>query len=156
MKICILQVGKTNHAYIEKEIQDFTKRISKYITFEIITIAEAKNKKKSIEEQKKEEALNIIKSIKNSDTVILLDEKGKEFSSNQFAQFLQKKMNQSSKRLVFVIGGPFGFHEDIYSSYKEKFALSKMTFTHQMVRLFLTEQIYRGLSILNNSPYHHN
>lgn len=155
MKIILVQVGKTNHPYIEKEIAEFKKRLSKYIPFEIITLPEAKNKKKSIDEQKKEEANHILKELKPSDAVLILDEKGKEFTSPDFAKFIQKKMNQAPKRIVFVIGGAFGYHELVYKAHKEKIAISKMTFTHQMVRLFITEQIYRAFSILNNSPYHH-
>ena len=155
MKIALIQVGKTNENYIQTGIREYQKRLRNYIVFEEITVAEAKNKKKTIKEQKAEEAKNIIKEIKGGDIVILLDEKGKEYSSPEFAKFLQKKMNQSPKRIVFVLGGPFGFDQSIYDLYNQKFALSKMTFTHQMVRLFFIEQIYRGFAILNNSPYHH-
>jgi len=155
MKIVLIQVGKTNENYIQTGIKEYQKRLKNYIVFDEITVAEAKNKKKTIKEQKSEEAKNIIKEIKGGDLVILLDEKGKEYSSPEFANFLQKKMNQSPKRIVFILGGPFGFDESIYQQYNQKFALSKMTFTHQMVRLFFIEQIYRGFAILNNSPYHH-
>lgn len=155
MKVTLIQVGKTNENYIQVGIKEYQKRLKNYIVFEEVTVAEAKNKKKTIKEQKAEEAKNIIKEIKGGDIVILLDEKGKEYSSPDFAKFLQKKMNQSPKRIVFVLGGPYGFDESIYKAYNQKFALSKMTFTHQMVRLFFIEQIYRGFAILNNSPYHH-
>lgn len=155
MKVTLIQVGKTNENYIQVGIKEYQKRLKNYIVFEEITVAEAKNKKKTIKEQKAEEAKNISKEIKGGDIVILLDEKGKEYSSPEFAAFLQKKMNQSPKRIVFVLGGPYGFDESIYKAYNQKFALSKMTFTHQMVRLFFIEQIYRGFAILNNSPYHH-
>lgn len=155
MKIALVQVGKTNENYIQTGIKEYQKRLKNYIVFEEITVAEAKNKKKTIKEQKAEEAKNILKEIKGGDLVILLDEKGKEYSSPEFAQFLQKKMNQSPKRIVFILGGPFGFDDSIYQQFNQKFTLSKMTFTHQMVRLFFIEQIYRGFAILNNSPYHH-
>jgi len=155
MKVTLIQVGKTNENYIQVGIKEYQKRLKNYIVFEEVTVAEAKNKKKTIKEQKAEEAKNISKEIKGGDIVILLDEKGKEYSSPEFAAFLQKKMNQSPKRIVFVLGGPYGFDESIYKAYNQKFALSKMTFTHQMVRLFFIEQIYRGFAILNNSPYHH-
>lgn len=155
MKVTLIQVGKTNENYIQVGIKEYQKRLKNYITFEEITVAEAKNKKKTVGEQKVEEAKNILKEIKGGDLVVLLDEKGKEYSSPEFAQFLQKKMNQSPKRIVFILGGPYGFDESIYKLYNQKFALSKMTFTHQMVRLFFIEQIYRGYAILNNSPYHH-
>ncbi len=155
MKITLIQVGKTNENYIQTGIKEYQKRLKNYIVFEEITVAEAKNKKKTIKEQKAEEAKNILKEIKGGDLVILLDEKGKEYSSPEFANFLQKKMNQSPKRIVFILGGPFGFDQSIYQQFNQKFALSQMTFTHQMVRLFFIEQIYRGFAILNNSPYHH-
>lgn len=155
MKIVLIQVGKTNENYIQTGIKEYQKRLKNYIVFDEITVAEAKNKKKTIKEQKAEEAKNILKEIKGGDLVILLDEKGKEYSSPEFANFLQKKMNQSPKRIVFILGGPYGFDQSIYQQFNQKFALSKMTFTHQMVRLFFIEQIYRGFAILNNSPYHH-
>ncbi|MCT4664147.1 MAG: 23S rRNA (pseudouridine(1915)-N(3))-methyltransferase RlmH [Flavobacteriales bacterium] len=155
MKICFLQVGSTQENYIQKGIEEYQKRLKKYIPFEMLVVPEAKNKKKKVIEQKKEEAKNIIKAIKPGDLVILLDEKGKQFSSPKFAQFLQKKMNQSPKRIVFILGGAYGFDQEIYNLYKEKVALSELTFTHQMVRLFFVEQIYRAFTILNNQPYHH-
>lgn len=155
MKICLLQVGKTQVNYIQTGIDEYKKRLSKFIDYEEITVSEAKKKTRSIKEQKQEEAQSILKQIKPSDLVILLDEKGKTYSSEEWAVVLQKKMNQSPKRIVFVIGGAYGFADELYAKFPQKFALSKMTFTHQMIRLFFVEQVYRAFSIMKNSPYHH-
>ncbi|MGB0428497.1 MAG: 23S rRNA (pseudouridine(1915)-N(3))-methyltransferase RlmH [Flavobacteriales bacterium] len=155
MKICLLQVGKTQVNYIQTGIDEYKKRLSKFIDYEEITVSEAKKKTRSIKEQKQEEAQSILKQIKPSDLVILLDEKGKTYSSEEWAVVLQKKMNQSPKRIVFVIGGAYGFADELYVKFPQKFALSKMTFTHQMIRLFFVEQVYRAFSIMKNSPYHH-
>lgn len=156
MKIILLQIGKTEAPYIKEGLAIYQKRLKKYIQFEEHTIPEAKAKKKgSPEEQKKEEANSILKFLQAGDQLILLDEKGKQFDSVAFAKFLQKKFNAAPKRLVFCIGGPYGFGEEVYQKAMGKVSLSEMTFTHQMIRLFFTEQIYRAFTILNNEPYHH-
>lgn len=156
MKIKLIVIGKTDDRNLISLIDNYTKRLKHYIDFELMVIPDLKNRKAlSIEQQKVKEGQLILKNVQKSDNVILLDEKGKEFTSNQFATFLQKKMNSGFKQVVFVIGGPYGFSLDVYQRSKEKVALSKMTFSHQMVRLFFVEQIYRGFTILNNEPYHH-
>ena len=155
MKITLIQVGKTNENYIQTGIKEYQKRLKNYIVFEEITVAEAKNKKKTIKEQKVEEAKNILKEIKGGDLVILLDEKGKEYNSVGYSQFLQKQLNSGVKRVTFVVGGAYGFSEVVYARSNQKIALSKMTFSHQMVRLIFKEQLYRGFTILKNEPYHH-
>lgn len=157
MKIKLLVIGKTDDKNLISLIDNYTKRLKHYIAFDLVVIPDLKNRKTlSIAQQKEKEGQLILKQIATSDNVILLDEKGKEFTSNQFAVFLQKKMNSGFKQVVFIIGGPYGFSADVYQRAKEKVGLSKMTFSHQMVRLFFVEQIYRGFTILNNEPYHHN
>ncbi len=156
MKIILLQVGKTEASYIKEGLGIYQKRMKKYIAFEEHTIPEAKLKKKrSAAEQKKEEGASILKFIQPGDQLILLDEKGKQFNSVEFATYLQKRFNSAPKRLVFCIGGPYGFSDEVYAKCNGKISLSSMTFTHQMIRLFFTEQIYRAFTILNNEPYHH-
>ena len=156
MKILLLQVDKTQDAYLEQGISVFTGRLKNYTGFEVLSLQVAKNiRQKSIAEQKLEEARMLLKEIRTEDEVLLLDEKGAEYSSRQFAALLQKKQNASVKRLVFVIGGPFGFHESLYDRANGKLSLSKMTFSHQMVRLFFVEQLYRAFTILKGEKYHH-
>jgi Uncharacterized conserved protein len=127
-----------------------------YISFDMEVIPELKNTKSlSTEQQKEKEAEFILKSIQTGDTVVLLDEHGKEFRSMEFSQWIERKMHTVNKRVVFIIGGPYGFSQKIYDIAQEKISLSKMTFSHQMIRLIFVEQLYRAFSILNNSPYHH-
>jgi 23S rRNA (pseudouridine1915-N3)-methyltransferase len=148
-------IGKTDQGYLTEGTQVFQNRISRYTGFEEIVIPEEKKwKKLAPQERKKEEARALLEKLDASDAVILLDEKGKEFTSERFADFLQKKMNAGPKRLVFVVGGAFGFDPALYSTFPSHLSLSKMTFSHQMVRLFLLEQLYRAFTILNNEPYH--
>jgi 23S rRNA (pseudouridine1915-N3)-methyltransferase len=156
MKIILLCVGKTTSKSIETMLEGYEKRLKEFVVFERIEILDS-NKKKSLSTQSNIdfEAKEIFNKIKKSDLVCLLDDKGKELTSVQFADFLQKKMLLSVKRIIFVVGGAFGFSDEIYAQANEKISLSKMTFTHQMVRLFFTEQLYRGFSILHNKPYHH-
>ena len=156
MKIHFLVVGKTNGTYFNEAIADYQNRLKYYITFDMEVIPELKNAKNlSFEQQKEKEADLIIKSLQPGDHVVLLDEKGREFTSMQFSSYIEKKMHTVNKRLVFIVGGPYGFSQRIYSLANEKMSLSKMTFSHQMVRLFFVEQIYRAFTIMKNEPYHH-
>ena len=156
MKICLLVVGKTDEAYLQKGIESFLKRIPHYISFEMKLIPDIKNSKNlSKDQQKEKEGELIFQQISTSDELFLLDEQGMEVSSTEFARFLEKKMISGIKRLVFVIGGPYGFSGNIYSRANGKVSLSKMTYSHQMVRLIFLEQLYRAMTILKGEPYHH-
>ncbi len=156
MKIEFLVVGKTVQSYFVESIAEYCARIKHYIPFEMSVIPELKNAKNlSIEQQKEREGELIIKSLRDGDTVVLLDEHGREFTSMQFADYIEKKMHTVPHRLVFVVGGPYGFSQAVYKIAQEKISLSKMTFSHQMIRLIFTEQLYRAMTILNNEPYHH-
>ena len=156
MKIVLITIGKTNEKYLIEGISDYQKRLKHYTNFERIEIANIKNAKNFSEsELMKKEGELILKQIINSDHLVLLDDKGKDFTSQKFSQKLQQWMLSGKKRLVFVVGGAYGFSDEIYKRGNEKLSLSKMTFSHQMVRLFFVEQIYRGYTILNNEPYHH-
>lgn len=155
MKTILILVGKTVNKHFAAGINDYTERIGHYMPFDIITIPELKNTKNLTEQQQKQmEGDLIAKQLQPSDTVVLLDEHGSEFRSVEFAKWLGQKRN-TSRRLVFVIGGPYGFSDRIYDRANEKVSLSKMTFSHQMVRLIFTEQIYRACTIINGEPYHH-
>lgn len=156
MKISLLIIGKTDEAYLQKGLEIFLKRIPHYILFEMKIIPDIKNSKNLSEEQQKEkEGELILQQILSSDELFLLDEQGMEVSSIDFARFLEKKMLSGIKRLVFVIGGPYGFSGNVYARSTGKMSLSKMTFSHQMVRLIFTEQLYRAFTILKGEPYHH-
>ena len=156
VKIIVLAIGKTDEPWIQDGIDKFSKRLKHYIPFEFQIISDLKKAKNLSEnQQKKQEGLLILKQIQPSDTLILLDEKGKEFNSVGFSEFLQHKMNTGIKRLVFVIGGPYGFSTEVYAKATSNIALSQMTFSHQMIRPFFAEQVYRAFSILKNEPYHH-
>lgn len=156
MKITFLVIGKTDEAYLREGIEKYLKRLKHYIAFQYFEIPDLKNVKHlSEEEQKSKEAELIFKQLKPNDHLILLDENGEEFSSEAFAQFLNKKMLASVQNLVFVVGGPYGFHTTVYQKAQAKISLSRMTFSHQMVRLFFTEQVYRAFTILKGEPYHH-
>jgi len=156
MKITLLAIGKTDHKQLQQLIEEYTKRLGFYVSFNFIVIPDIKNVKNLSEAQQKQaEGTEIMKRFSTSDTLVLLDENGKTYSSVGFSEFLQKKMNSGLKNLVFVIGGPYGFSEDIYKRSNGKISLSSMTFSHQMVRLFFIEQLYRGFTILRNEPYHH-
>ncbi|PJI24071.1 23S rRNA (pseudouridine(1915)-N(3))-methyltransferase RlmH [Prevotella intermedia] len=155
MKATLILVGKTTEDVFVRAIVDYTGRIAHYLPFNIVTLPELKNTKKLSEAQQKDrEGEMILKEIQTSDTVVLLDEHGKEFRSVEYAVWLQKKQN-TAKRLVFVIGGPYGFSKAVYDRANEKISLSKMTFSHQMVRLIFVEQLYRACSIIKGEPYHH-
>lgn len=156
MKICLIVIGKTDEAYLQKGLEIFGNRIPHYILFETKVIPDIKNGKNlSFEQQKDKEGELILQQLTSSDELILLDERGLEFSSVDFARFLEKKMLSGIKRLVFVIGGPYGFSDKVYSRANGKVSLSKMTFSHQMVRLIFVEQLYRAFTILKGEPYHH-
>ncbi len=157
MNIKLIAIGKTDNKNLQALIDEYTKRLGFYIKFDLDIIPDIKNVKNLSEsEQKAKEGQLILSKLTPTDQLILLDENGKEFNSVGFSDFLQKKMNSGIKTLVFVIGGPYGFSEEVYQKAQGKVALSQMTFSHQMVRLFVIEQIYRGFTILNNEPYHHN
>jgi len=156
MKITLLTVGKTEDKYILEGINKYLKRLKHYIKFDTLELPELKKTKSLSEDQQKaKEAELIFKHLNNTDHVVLLDEKGTEVSSMLFADFLNKKMISSVQHLIFIIGGPYGFDNTLYQRANEKISLSKMTFSHQMVRLFFTEQVYRAFTILKGEPYHH-
>jgi 23S rRNA (pseudouridine1915-N3)-methyltransferase len=155
MKTVLILVGKTTDKHFQAGIDDYVARIGHYIPFDIVTIPELRNTKSLPEEQQKvTEGELILKQIKPSDIVVLLDEHGREFRSREYARWLTQKQ-QTARRLVFVIGGPYGFSEAIYARANEEISLSKMTFSHQMVRLIFTEQLYRACTIIKGEPYHH-
>lgn len=155
MKITLLVVGKTTDTHIETLIQEYQKRLTHYLTFALQVIPELKNTKAlTSEQQKQAEGEMILKAVTSSADLILLDEHGKEFRSIEFADYVQKRMS-SGRDVVFVVGGPYGFSETVYQRANGKISLSKMTFSHQMVRLFFVEQLYRAMTILKGEPYHH-
>jgi 23S rRNA (pseudouridine1915-N3)-methyltransferase len=156
MNIKLLAIGKTDDKNLQTLIDNYQKRLSFYIKFDLEIIPDIKNAKNLSEAQQKEkEGELILSKITSSDHLILLDEKGKSYTSVGFSDFLQKKMNSGIKSLVFVIGGPYGFSDAVYQKANGKISLSEMTFSHQMVRLFIVEQLYRAFTILRNEPYHH-
>lgn len=156
MNIRLLAIGKTDNKSLQTLIDDYTKRLSFYIKFDLEIIPDIKNVKNLSEAQQKEkEGELILSKLAATDQLILLDENGTTFSSMGFSEYLQKKMNSGLKTLVFVIGGPYGFSKEVYKKAQGKISLSAMTFSHQMVRLFVIEQLYRGFTILRNEPYHH-
>ncbi len=156
MKICLLVIGKTDEAYLQNGIELFLKRIPHYISFEMKVIPDLKNSRNlSQEQQKEKEGELIIQQLTSSDELFLLDEQGIEYTSVELARFLEKKMISGIKRLVLVIGGPYGFSANVYERANGKLSLSRMTFPHQMVRLIILEQLYRALTILKGEPYHH-
>jgi 23S rRNA (pseudouridine1915-N3)-methyltransferase len=157
MNIRLLAIGKTDNKSLQSLIDEYTKRLSFYIKFDLEIIPDIKNVKNLSEAQQKEkEGELILSKISATEQLILMDENGSTFSSVAFSDYLQKKMNAGIKTLVFVIGGPYGFSEEVYKKAQGKVSLSEMTFSHQMVRLFVIEQLYRGFTILKNEPYHHN
>lgn len=156
MNIELIVVGKTDMREVEALVSMYTKRLNHYVRFAITTIADVRNTKKLSEaEQKRLEGEAILKLISESDHLMLLDEHGLELRSIEFADILQRRMLSGTKRLVFVIGGPYGFSDAIYQRANSKLSLSKMTFSHQIVRAIFTEQLYRAFTILKNEPYHH-
>lgn len=156
MTIKLIVVGKTDNKAIIALIEEYSKRLNFYIKFELEIIPDLKNTKSLSEVlQKEKEGELILKNVIASDDLILLDERGKSYSSMEFSDFLQKKMNAGLKQLIFVIGGPYGFSDEVYARANGKLSISKMTFSHQMIRPFFIEQLYRGFTILRNEPYHH-
>lgn len=156
MKIKLLAIGKTDDKNLIQLIDTYQKRLQHYVKFELEIIPDLKNAKNLSEAQQKEkEGELLLKKLQNTDQLVLLDDKGKIFSSIEFSNYLQKKMNSGIKQLVLAIGGPYGFSAAVYQKATGKISLSKMTFSHQMIRLFVVEQIYRGFTILKNEPYHH-
>ena len=156
MNIKLIAVGKTDNLALQQLISTYEKRLSYYINFELQLLPDIKNSKSLSEEQQKiKEGELILSYVEPSHHLILLDERGKEYTSIAFADELQKKMNTGIKQLTFVIGGPYGFSQAIYQRANSKLSLSKLTFSHQMIRLFFVEQLYRAFTILRNEPYHH-
>ncbi len=156
MNISLLAIGKTDKSELTTLINDYTKRLGHYVNFSLDILPDIKNTKNLNEAQQKEKECDLIlKKIKPSDYVILLDEKGKSYDSVQFSGLIQKKMNAGLKKVFFIIGGPYGFSPTMYQRANEKVSLSKMTFSHQMIRLFMVEQLYRAFTIIKNEPYHH-
>lgn len=156
MRITLLLIGKTEEAYLREGISKYLNRLRHYARIDFVEIPELKNTKAlGPEQQKAKEAETILKKLLPADQVILLDEKGTTLTSQQFAEYLDKKALSSVSNLVFVVGGPYGFDESVYRRANDKIALSRMTFSHQMVRLFFTEQLYRAFTIIKGEPYHH-
>ena len=155
MKIILLLVGKTTNKHIGVCINDYVERIGHYVPFELQVIPELKQTKHLTEAQQKQmEGEQLLRALQPTDDVVLLDERGKELRSMEFARWIEQKQH-TARRLVFIIGGPYGFSPDLYARAKEMLSLSRMTFSHQMVRLFFTEQIYRACTIIKGEPYHH-
>lgn len=156
MKTILLVVGRTVEQHYITAISDYIERTKRYISFDMEVIPELKNTKSLTEEQQKEKEGELIcKFLQSGDVVVLLDENGKEFRSVEFASWMEKKMANVNKRLIFIIGGPYGFSPKVYQTAHEKISMSKMTFSHQMIRLIFTEQLYRAMNILHGGPYHH-
>ncbi|MBL7825537.1 MAG: 23S rRNA (pseudouridine(1915)-N(3))-methyltransferase RlmH [Saprospiraceae bacterium] len=156
MKVELWAIGKTNEKYLETGIEIFEKRLSHYLPFKFMILPDVKTKLKDPELLKTEEGKMLLARLQPDDHLVLLDENGKEFSSVGLSEWLEKRLAGHGKKMVFVIGGAFGFSPDVYARAHEKLALSKLTFSHQMVRLFFLEQLYRAMTILKNEPYHNN
>ena len=156
MKIVLLAIGKTNAKYLQEGIEQYTKRLSHYVPFEFKILPDVKTTKGlSQDKQKEMEGQMFLNTIQSGDVVVLLDERGKEMTSRDFSVYIDKKMVTVAKNLIFVIGGPYGFSAEMYNRANEKLSLSKMTFSHEMIRLFFIEQIYRAMTIPKGEPYHH-
>lgn len=156
MKIKIIVIGKTHKKFLIEGENEYLSRIQHYIQVEKVEIADLKKAKHLTEAQiKEQEGQLILNKIDNSDWVVLLDEKGKQYSSIEFSKWNQERMNRGLKQITFVVGGPYGFSDEVYARTNEKISLSKMTFSHQMIRMFFIEQLYRAFTILKNEPYHH-
>lgn len=156
MTIKLVCIGKTDSAEINQLTQMYIKRLQFYVKFEMEIIPDLKKAKNLDENQQKiKEGELILSKVQVSDFLVLLDEKGKEFTSVGFSEYIQKRLNSGMKQLIFVVGGPYGFSDEVYKRANSKIALSKLTFSHQMVRVFFTEQLYRAFTILKNEPYHH-
>jgi 23S rRNA (pseudouridine1915-N3)-methyltransferase len=156
MKILLIVIGKTDISYFSEAVEEYRKRLFHYVPFEIEVIPDLKNTKNLNEAQQKEqEGTYLLKQLQTGDYLVLLDEKGKEYTSLQFAAYMEKKMHVVSRRLIFAVGGAYGFSQKVYEAAQEKLSLSPMTFSHQMIRLIFTEQLYRAMTILHHEPYHH-
>lgn len=156
MKIELAVIGKTSIGYLKQGIDEYIKRLKHYVPFEIKYIDDIKNTKNISEDQhKRTEGAKILSLLDKSDFVVLLDEHGKEYTSMQYSSYIQKRMLSGAKKVVFVIGGPYGFSQEVYDRANDKISFSKMTFNHEMIRLIFTEQLYRAYTIINHEPYHH-
>lgn len=156
MQVTLLCIGKTGKKFLEEGEQEYLKRLRHYISFQMQIIPDIKQTKSLSQNQvKQREGELILEKVGAADTLILLDEKGKEYSSLDFSNYLQDQFNRGGKHIFFVVGGPYGFSDDVYQRANGKISLSRMTFSHQMIRLFFIEQVYRAMTILRNEPYHH-
>jgi 23S rRNA (pseudouridine1915-N3)-methyltransferase len=156
MHVTLLCIGKTGKSFLEEGEKEYLKRLAHYISFELKILPDVKQAKNLSEEQiKQKEAEMFLEKIQSGDSVFLLDENGKEYSSVAFSQFLQEQFNRGGKHIYFLVGGPYGFHTSLYARAQGKISLSKMTFSHQMIRMFFIEQMYRAMTILKGEPYHH-
>lgn len=156
MQVTLLCIGKTGKKFLEEGEETYLKRLKHYLSFQMLIIPDIKHAKSLSEEQIKiREGELILEKINLNDTLILLDERGKQFSSLEFADYLQEQFNRGGKQLIFVVGGPYGFSDAVYQRANGKISLARMTFSHQMIRLFFIEQVYRAMTILRNEPYHH-
>lgn len=156
MNIVLLTVGKTEASYWKEALAEYQRRLQHYVPFELQVLPDIKNTKNLTKtEQKNQEGILIRKALQAGDWCVLLDEQGKEYTSMEFAAYLEKKIQIVSRRLVFVIGGPYGFSDEVYQMASERLSLSKMTFSHQMIRPIFVEQLYRAMTILRGEPYHH-
>ena len=156
MKISLLAIGKTSSKHLQDGIEQYIKRLGYYIPFEFKILPDVKATKSLTEERQKEMEGDIfLNQIQAGDFVVLLDERGKEMTSREFATYIDRKMVSIPKQLIFIIGGPYGFSKAVYERANDKLSLSKMTFSHEMVRLFFVEQLYRSMTILRGEPYHH-
>jgi 23S rRNA (pseudouridine1915-N3)-methyltransferase len=156
MKVLIIHCGKTEEEYVVEGVEKYETRLKHYLPIETIYLPALKNTKAmSKEEQKEKEGASILSKVQNTDFIILLDEKGKQFTSVGFSKYITQHMNGGTRRIVFITGGPYGFSEEVYLKANYKIALSSMTFSHQMVRLFFIEQLYRAMTIQKGEPYHH-
>ena len=156
MKIVLTVIGKTQSRHLSEGIEMYTSRLKHYIPFELKVLPDIKNTRRLTEAQQKDiEGSAFLATIQPSDFVVLLDERGREYTSRQFSQFIEKNMNVLPHNLIFVVGGPYGFSQAMYDRSNDKISLSRMTFSHEMVRLFFVEQIYRAMTIIKGEPYHH-
>ncbi len=156
MKVCLLVIGKTDASCIREGIAEYEKRLTRYIPYEMKVLPDVKNAKNLTENlQKEREGEMLLEQFQAGDFIVLLDERGQQYSSVEFSRFMAQKIIGSIKRLVFIVGGPYGFSEEVYRRANDRISLSKMTFSHQMVRMIFVEQIYRAMTILKGEPYHH-
>ncbi len=156
MNIELIVVGKTDQREVEALVENYTKRVNRYCRFSITTLADIRNTRNMAPSRQKQlEGESILRMVSDGDWVVLMDERGQQYTSMEYAQWLQQRMLSGVKRLVIVIGGPYGFSDEVYGRANQKISLSKMTFSHQIVRAIFAEQLYRAFTILNNEPYHH-